>query len=268
MNRNLLISIVTYNNDPNLLKTLCNKLNKDFIISIFDNSSDEIIKKEISALDELQNVQYRTTHKNIGFGSAHNKNIFDCNIDFEYVLILNPDMEITSLQVKKLLVSIISNKSDKVTLISPLLLNNDGSLQKFIRELPSFFTFLKKIFSINQLCYEKYLSFVTNVPVVHGACLLISKYDFQKIEGFSNDYFLYWEDIDLCRKVHYFKGNVLVDSSIRCIHLLNRESHRSLFLAFIHMKSIISYFMKWGFFQNKKTKKINNKLQNIVNNKM
>lgn len=261
MNR-ILISIVTYNTDPVILRKLLHKLNNDFVISIFDNSSNDIIKKEISSLAKLKNVVCRSLNQNIGFGNAHNRNIFDSDKDFDYVLILNPDMDISSYQINVLLESLIIHRSDRVSIISPILINKDGSLQKFIREIPSIFSFFKKIFSINQINYSEYISNVANVPIIHGACLLMSKKDYYKINGFSNEYFLYWEDLDLCRKVHFYNGKVLVDSNIRCIHLHNRESHRSASLAFIHLKSIIIYFKKWGLFQNKTTKKINKVLLN------
>lgn len=40
------------------------------------------------------------------------------------------------------------------------------------------------------------------VEVVSGACMMMKRHLFDRVEGFSQDYFMYGEDLDLCYKVH------------------------------------------------------------------
>jgi GT2 family glycosyltransferase len=53
---------------------------------------------------------------------------------------------------------------------------------------------------------------------VSGAVMAMSTELWERIGGFDDDYFLYWEDIDLCRRVHEVGGEVRVDESVVAVH--------------------------------------------------
>lgn len=53
---------------------------------------------------------------------------------------------------------------------------------------------------------------------VSGACFAISRSMWERIAGFDDDYFLYWEDVDLSRKVVDAGGEVRVLSSAGAVH--------------------------------------------------
>ena len=103
------------------------------------------------------------------------------------------------------------------------------------------------------------------MPFIHGACYLLRVDDFKKLNFFDGRFFLYCEDLDLCRRIIENNGFIAVDPTIRVIHLYNRESHRSLKLFFIHVRSIIQYFFKWGFFNNQKAQITNKEFIDCLN---
>lgn len=56
------------------------------------------------------------------------------------------------------------------------------------------------------------------VEWVSGAAMALSVDLWTASGGFDEDYFLYWEDIDLCRRVHAAGGTVRVDTSVTAVH--------------------------------------------------
>ena len=53
---------------------------------------------------------------------------------------------------------------------------------------------------------------------VSGAVMTMSADLWRRVGGFDEDYFLYWEDIDFCRRVHEVGGTIRVDESVTAFH--------------------------------------------------
>jgi GT2 family glycosyltransferase len=51
-----------------------------------------------------------------------------------------------------------------------------------------------------------------------GACLAISAPMWERLGGFDEDYFLYWEDVDLSHRARLAGGRLLVDRDARAVH--------------------------------------------------
>lgn len=256
--KKILLSIVTFHSNLDTLKKLFqNNTHELIFFSIFDNSTDKsYILSLINLIALFKNVKYYSTNKNIGFGKAHNNNIFHHNNDCYYSIILNPDIIIEKSKVFDLISSFKKIPNNPIKILSPLLLNSDSSAQNFIRAFPSFLDFIFRIFNIKQVNYaEKLLNsdvdHPIDVPIVHGAIFVIRTSDFIKLNGFSNDFFLYCEDLDFCSKLYNQKSKVFVDPNIKVTHLHNRASRRSFYLAIIHLFSIFKYLRKWGYISNK-----------------
>ena len=253
-NKKVLLSIVTFHSNLNNIKTLIdNNIDKSIYISIFDNSQNE---SYICALKNLirnyKTVSYFANNKNIGFGQAHNFNIITNNHNCYYSIILNPDILVSKEKIFALIKSFDDLPCNSCKILSPFLLNLNRSEQNFVRLFPGFVDFLYRIFNVKQINYAKKLlslnlSIPIKVPFVHGAFYLIKTNDFVSLNGFSNNLFLYCEDLDLCSKIYLNGGDVFVDPQIKVIHLHNRASRKSLFLALIHLSSIIKYLKKYSF---------------------
>ena len=63
--------------------------------------------------------------------------------------------------------------------------------------------------------------------------------------GFDERFFLYCEDLDFCRRVYESGNIVLVNPDIKVNHLFQRQSRKSIILFFIHLNSVIKYYVKW-----------------------
>ena len=256
--KKLFISIVVYRTNINILNSCLTSLgylsNKSHLY-IWDNSKDPLLFKFCNE----KNINYSAS-ENIGFGAGHNKNIkkFCYKKDFDNILILNPDVIIKPNNIEQLIKTLAYNQKN-YQLISPLLMNPDGTLQNSIRLLPNFFDFIIRFINPTHKKYKIVKNKVFSVPFIHGACYLIKLDYLKSINFFDERFFLYCEDLDLCRKIIESKGLIAVDPNIKVTHLYNKQSHRSLKLFFVHIRSIIQYFLKWGLFNNLKTQITNKK---------
>ena len=200
MNYNeITISLVLFRSEKvvfQCLKSINNKIKK---IIIFDNSNDSVLKKIINK--KYPNINYILSKKNIGFGAAHNKVIKLAKTP--YVFVLNPDTILDKNCIKELING--SNKvSNNFEVISPLEKSNN-------------YGFFENI-------YEKRLNNKTIIDVdfVKGFSMLIKK---SKVNYFDDNFFLYLEEIDLCKRIKLRKKKIFIIKKSKIRHLEAKSSN-------------------------------------------
>lgn len=247
-------SIVIYNEDKSILKnTIYCFLNiSGFTIKLYliDNTKD-LNYKEFA---DFPSLEYIPVYDNIGFGLGHNKVISKIANKSKYHLILNPDVGFEP-DIFKGLVNELSN-SKEISMIAPKVLFPDRSFQNSCRRFPTVKELLaRRIFllrfffkkSINNGKYEdKDLSKPFFADYLTGCFQLYKTDDFVALEGFDDRYFLYMEDVDICRKIDKSGKKKMYYPNEEIIHVLKKESNKSIRLFFIHFKSAMLYFKKWG----------------------
>jgi N-acetylglucosaminyl-diphospho-decaprenol L-rhamnosyltransferase len=221
----------------------------------------EVIVVENASGDDLsdlkENFELVQSDINLGMGSGNNLGIQRAKGDF--LLILNPD---TILKRDAIKILFNSAKKDKdVAIIGPKLLNPDSSLQLSCAYFPRPWTpiFRRTFLS---LFFERHLNWflmknfshdtIREVDWLMGSCLMIKREGFA---GFDERFFMYFEDIDVCRQAWKSGKKVVYNPEAEVFHLHARESARnpwyiSIFknkLAQEHVKSWYRYFRKWGF---------------------
>ena len=234
----------------------------NYEIIIIDNASGD----NLLDLKNIIDFKLINSPENLGMGGGNNLGIKEAQGDF--LLILNPDTVLTKNAIK-ILFSYIKDNED-VAIIGPRLLNLDGSLQYSCSRFPKFYTplvrrtFLKKIFKRHEdyfLMKKSPRDIIKEVDWLMGSCLLIRKDGFS---GFDKRFFMYFEDIDICRQAHQKKMKVIYHPQAEVFHHHTRASaqapwYRSIFvnkMAREHIKSWLKYFLKWAC-QDSKNKKIN-----------
>lgn len=99
---------------------------------------------------------------------------------------------------------------------------------------------------------------VFSPPSVSGCFMLLTNALLQELDGFDERYFMYLEDVDLCRralpltKIYYCPETTI-------IHVFNKGSYKSKLLLWYHVRSAITYFNKWGWFFDRKRHAYNKK---------
>lgn len=260
----LTISIVVYNNDVEELSqavdSVLNSKSINLELYIVDNSPTDRLRY----LFTDSRVKYLFNDANIGFGAGHNIAIKKAFKKSRFHLILNPDIYFAS----NILSQIVDYMSDNVDcgLLMPKVCNPDGSIRYIRRLLPTLFdVFFNKFISFTTYAKkreEKYrtkfidYNAICSAPFLSG-CFMFCRTDMlNKLNGFDERFFMYFEDVDLSRRF-YSESQTVYYPKVSVVHLAHQDSHRNFKLFRIHLKSAIKYFNKYGWFYDNNAKKIN-----------
>ena len=179
-----------------------------FEVVIVDNNSDSGFTKRIkeSLPDHCEpHLKFLSLSHNIGFGRANNRALEIAT--GRNILFLNPDTLLLNNAIKILSDFLDHNPKAGACGGNLLNVNNEPSFS-FKRILPGVFwewdelfnTLPQKlIFGRNRFynCSSKAIK----VKMLSGADLMVKKAVLEKINGFDEDYFLYFEDTDLCTRI-------------------------------------------------------------------
>ena len=160
--------------------------------------------------------------KNLGYGRGSNAGFEKTNS--RYVIISNPDIEVLPGAVATLIRELEEDRD--CALVGPRILNSDGSIYPSVRYFPSLVdaaghAVFGQVFPTNpftkrykMLGADHAASF--EADWVSGAFFLVRSDVFRKIGGFSDEFFMYMEDVFLCRTIREhgytirFCGNAVV----------------------------------------------------------
>lgn len=263
----LYISVVIFNTSINDLSKLFDsftKIKTEFRVIIIDNSKLNSLKfffKEFNFVDYIHNPS------NPGFGASHNIAIKkSINDKIKYHFIVNPDVYFTEDVVTKM-VTFVENHQD-VGMLMPQILNLDGSIQNLPKLLPSPFSVLLRKLKKPKFIYEPFISkyelrkvdksMIYEAPILSGCFTLLNIEIIKNIGLYDDDFFMYFEDWDLSRRVHE-KYKTIYYPLAAVYHGYESGANKSKHLFKIFIKSCIHYFNKYGWFFDAERKKINHK---------
>ena len=218
-NKDLTIIIVIYNSTDKIIDLL-HQLN-NFEIIIVNNGKNEHVISKIKAHKNVKSIISK--EKNIGFGRGVNF-AFE-NIDSKYFLVLNPDILINENDILKLLDIIINDKSCGI--VSPLISSDSDSFGAFPEKGKGVERNLNQI-KCSKMLVENTPSGNCCVDVTKGCVLLINSEFFKKVGMFNEKFFLFWEEIDLCKKFRQAKLSVILAPEIKVIHEEGTSSKNNL----------------------------------------
>ena len=121
-------------------------------------------------------------------------------------------------------------------------------MEDSVRPLPTPWAILAKAFKETQAVIRPAINCAT-VDWVAGMFMLFPKDVFAGMGGFDSRYFLYYEDVDLCCRLHLSGFKVVVSSSVAVEHDAQRTSHRKPQYFLWHLRSISRFFLSPVFFR-------------------
>ena len=201
---NLSIIIVNYNTRNLLqdcLKSIYTLYSKPYTLEVIvvDNSSTDGSLQSINSL-KWPNLRVIANKKNEGFARAVNQGLKQAG--GEYLLLLNSDIFVKKNALDKLIAFV--KDQPQAGVIGGRLLNPDGSLQGSCFYLPTFLRITKEFWFNGPSTLNKYVPLgdkPVEVEAVSGAVFLIPKKVLSKVGFFNERYFMYFEDLDYCRRV-------------------------------------------------------------------
>ena len=175
-------------------------------IIVIDNASDDGSVEAIAKISG--DVQLIENAENIGFGRANNAGLQHSLGRF--VLFLNSDTEITATTIKDLI-----NEFDthpEITAFGCKILGYDDAPQHSVRGHPSLGAYLHSdtflgAFGLFKGAHERYrrknfeFDRWQEIEVAMGAALAIRRDVVEQMQGFDPDFFMYFEEADLCRRI-------------------------------------------------------------------
>lgn len=200
------IIIVTFKSEK-LIDNCINSIDNSYNIIVVENSSNNSFKSYLET--KYQNVKCILTGKNLGFGAANNIGILSTNSD--YVLVLNPDAKLLPDTL-----SILKNyiQTTDFAIMAPHILNeNNNNYENFERSKKT-----AELSMNNDL-----------IPVesIRGFAMLINKKKF-KNKFFDENFFLYMEEIDLCKRARDNNQLLFISKKAKVAHL-GGQSHDNQF---------------------------------------
>ncbi|MEQ1849300.1 MAG: glycosyltransferase family 2 protein [Candidatus Peribacteraceae bacterium] len=226
-------------------------------IIVIDNHSDSesigFLRANLRGLP----VRIVETRANLGFGTGYDEGIRQARGQF--ILINNPVKMLEQTGVEKMVKKM--QEDPMIGIIAPKLIHPDGSVRESSRAFPrpldviSKRTFLKRWFPSRMRRYldmDRDPESERDSDWIAGGCLMIRKDLFTEIGGFDPRFFLFFEDIDLCRRVWQAGKRVVYAPSITGTDRKSRLSEGgpwSLVMSPVgrtHIASAVKYFWKWG----------------------
>lgn len=225
--------------------------NFDIEVFVVDNDSGDGSVDMVQR--EFPQVNLIALDKNIGFGSANNIAIDKAR--GKYIFLLNPDARLSQHFIRDTLAYMDAHQ--EVDILAPKLLNEDGSRQDSIRRSPDLLSqilvLLKfmNIFPNNKfLRHYMYKDFnyqkIQDVEQIMGAAMIIRKEVFGKIGKFDENFFVWFEEVDLCKRAKEARLVIRYFPGIKVIHQRGKSFSRArIFRKQLYFnKSLLYYFSK------------------------
>jgi GT2 family glycosyltransferase len=265
-------SIVLYNTNPAELEQaircfMDTPLRAKMVI--VDNSPTQ----ELSVLCRSLGTEYIHAGTNLGFGAAHNI-AFNHTSTSKYHIVLNPDVALCGTVIQDLVAFLDLNES--VGLVMPRVVYPDGSMQKLCKRLPTPFDILaKRLFPafLKKICHKRLSAFelcdmdmtkVLSVPYLSGCFMLLRRNALQEVGFFDERFFMYFEDLDLTRRIHERYQTVYYPYAT-ITHRHEKGSYKSAKLLYYGILSAILYFNKWGWVCDQQRDAVNSTIGPVDN---
>lgn len=240
MQRIITLSVVSHNQSE-LLKSL---------LETIDASGAGNYLKEIIITNNLpEDTQFHLESTTIsvinndyplGFGANHNQAFQHAS--GKYFCVVNPDITITENPLPNLL---MIDQIKDAGLVAPIVMGPDENCEDSLRYFPSLWGVLKRLLKVSDGRFPlKSSDELFDIEWAAGMFLLFNSEAFRRVGGFDEDFYLYYEDVDICLRLLQADRRVLACPEARVIHRPQRSSHKKLRFLYWHISSLLKYLQK------------------------
>lgn len=252
----LSIIIVNWNSAAYLRKCLASIFRHSpqlqFEVIVVDNASYDGAERMVA--EQFPAVKFVQSKHNLGFGKANN--LAYAHSKGSTILFVNPDTELLDGAIDQMHAHLQSQAG--IGAVGCRMLNSDMSLQtKYVKAFPNlsnqFLTAdrIIRMFPKSRLWGIRPIlecgSGHAEVDVLAGSCIMVKRAVFEKVGRFSEEYFMYTEDVDLCYairkaglKIHYLGSGHIVHHSEKS----SSSCEQSHFAAIMQRESLARFFRK------------------------
>jgi len=198
-NKELSVIIVNYKSEqllPSCIASVYANLAQQLSVEVIVVNNDVI--DGAAVVKSFEKVKVIDHKKNVGFGAAANMGAKAA--EGKYLLFLNPDSEICSDNVSEIVALFERNK--RLAVVGSKVVSESGAVQEWVsgKEISLYdlvrnnlnFPRSKNIWESKELI---------SVDWVSGTALFAERGAFQEAGGFDEEFFMYFEDMDLCKRL-------------------------------------------------------------------
>ncbi len=251
----LSIVIVSYNTSKMLKDCLCaipaSTSGLATEVWVVDNASPddsvEMVRRDFPHVHCIANTD------NAGFTRANNQALSQSQ--GRHVLILNPDTDPEPKSLTRLVEFLDTHPETGA--VGPKLLNTDGSLQHNGRRFPTpWREFLghSGLRSLNRVHFDRDLEYgredfdkLWEVDQVSGACMMVRKEVMDRVGMLSEDFYMYYEEVEWCWRIRKAGFNVYYVPDSRVVHhWMGSVKQVSKAMTTRMFQSALTYYQKTG----------------------
>ena len=193
---NLTIVINTFKSEDIIFSCL-NTISSNFKVFVIENSNDIKIKKRLE--QNYSNVECILTGENLGYAKGNNLGI--SKVTTKYALVLNPDAKLETDTLNNFFS--FTNKIKEFAIVGPA-----------------------KQDEFNEKDSSENSENVFETDSIKGFAMFLNLEQFKNIGFFDPNFFIYLEEIDLCKRIKKYNKKIYLDKKIKIQHL-GGKSHNS-----------------------------------------
>jgi len=221
MNNNKITVVINTFKSEDKIHNCLKSIDINFKVIVVENSKNTNFKKELES--KYSNVECILAGENLGYAKGNNLGL--SKVISRFALILNPDAMLEKNTLDNFLIS--ANKINNFAIIGPAKQNE---------------------FSTEDENEDK--ENVFQVDKLKGFAMFLNLEQFEDIGFFDKNFFIYLEEMDLCKRLRQKNKKIYLDKNIK-IHHLGGSSHNS--LIDFEMELSRNWHWMWStFYYNKK----------------
>tara|TARA_B100000427_G_C15450296_1_gene569268 strand:+ start:182 stop:1027 length:846 start_codon:yes stop_codon:yes gene_type:complete len=187
--QDITIVITSFRSDQKIINCL-NSINNQCKVIVVENSNNSKFKERIEK--EFNNIECVLAGENLGYGKANNIGLK--KVKTKYALILNPDASLHSSTLENFFHTI--KQAPEFAIIGP---------------------YLQKKMNNEDKMYESQNKLI-EVKNIKGFAMFLNLSKFKEIGFFDENFFLYFEEIDLCKRIISSKNKIYLATDIKINH--------------------------------------------------
>ena len=199
-------------------------------VVVVDNDSPD------RSLDAIADLPVERIQLEVNGGFAQGTNVGWRAGSAPYVLILNPDAQIAPAALDVLVAQLDGDPA--LGAVAPRIVGHDGQVHYSLRRFPKLrSTYAQALFVHRLLPHAAWADELVRDEAAYekrsspdwfsGACILVRREALERIDGLDEGFFLYCEDIDLCRRLRDEGYDLLFEPAATCVHAGGASGDRS-----------------------------------------
>ena len=186
--KDITVVITSFRSENKILRCI-KSLGTELSIIVVENSNDQALKEKLER--DYSNIKCILSDNNLGYAKGNNLGL--SMVKTKYALIINPDAEVHSHSIENFFITV--EKKPNFSIIAP-----------YIQE------------SEDKETHKEEDQSVVEVNSVKGFAMFLNLKEFEDVGFFDENFFIYFEEIDLCKRLRKNNKKIYLDKTIKIKH--------------------------------------------------